>query len=66
MDIENRKDIYLHNTNQGECVVVCLPGGRIDRLTERIKNILGPDQGWLILVYVGTNNADREGTTRIV
>ena len=33
---------------------------------ERVDNTLGHGQGESILVHVGTNNADREGTTRIV
>ena len=35
-------------------------------MTERVENTLGYGQGGSILVYVGTNNVDREGTTRIV
>ena len=52
--------------NKGEDVVVCLPGARIEHVTERVENTLGHGQGGSILVHVGTNNADREGTTRIV
>ena len=46
--------------------VVCLPGARIEHVTERVENVLGHGQGGSILVHVGTNNADRDGTTRIV
>ena len=52
--------------NKGEDVVVCLPGARIEHVTERVENTLGHGQGGSILIHVGTNNADREGTTRIV
>ena len=52
--------------NKGEDVVVCLPGARIEHVTDRVENVLGHGQGGSILVHVGTNNADREGTTRIV
>ena len=38
-------------------------GGRVIARTE---NVLGHGQGGSILVHVGTNNADRDGTTRIV
>ena len=48
--------------SKGEDVVVCLPGARIEHVTERVEN----GQGGSILVHVGTNNADRDGTTRIV
>ena len=52
--------------SKGEDVVVCLPGARIEHVTERVTNVLGHGQGGYVLVHVGTNNADREGTTRIV
>ena len=51
---------------KGEDVVVCLPGARIEHVTERVVNTLGHGQGRSILVHVGTNNTDREGTTRIM
>ena len=43
--------------------VVCLPGARIEHVTERVEDVLGHGQGGSILVHVGTNNADRDGTT---
>ena len=46
--------------------VVCLPGARIEHVTKRVENVFGHGQGRSILVHVGTNNADRDGTTRIV
>ena len=52
--------------SKGEDVVVCLLGARIEHVTERVENVLGHGQGRSILVHVGTNNADRDGTTRIV
>ena len=52
--------------SKGEDVVVCLPGARIEHVTERVENVLVHGQGGSILVHVGTNNADRDGTTRIV
>ena len=45
--------------SKGKDVVVCLPGASV-------ANILGHVQGGSILVQVGTNNADRDGTTSIV
>ena len=33
---------------------------------ERIEQVMGAGKGGSILVHVGTNNADREGTTAIV
>ena len=35
-------------------------------MTERIENVLGHGQGGYILLHVETNNADRDGSTRIV
>ncbi|KAK2170752.1 hypothetical protein NP493_1143g00053 [Ridgeia piscesae] len=52
--------------SKGEDIVVCLPGARIEHVTERVKNVLGHGQGGSILVHVGTNNADGDGATRIV
>ena len=52
--------------NKGEDVVVCLPGARIEHVTERVEKIMGRGKGGTILVHVGTNNADKEGTTAIV
>ena len=49
-----------------EDVVVCLPGAKIEHVTERVEQIMGRGNGGSILVHVGTNNADKEGTTAIV
>ena len=50
--------------NNGDDVVVCLSGAKIEAITERVKNIVG--SGGSVLVHVGTNNVEREGTTAIV
>ena len=52
--------------SKGEDVVVCLPGARIEHVTERVEEITGRGNGGTILVHVGTNNTDKEGTTAIV
>ena len=52
--------------SQGKDVVVCLPGARIEHVTERVEQIMGRGNGGSIVVHVGTNNADKEGTTAIV
>ena len=52
--------------NKGDDVVVCLPGAKIEAKTERVKNIVGSGKGGSVLVHVGTNNVEREGTTAIV
>ena len=45
---------------------MCLPGARIEHVTERVEKIMGRGKGGTILVHVGTNIADKEGTTAIV
>ena len=52
--------------NKGDDLVVCLPGAKIEAITERVKNIVGSGKGGSVLVHVGTNNVEREGTTAIV
>ena len=52
--------------NKRDDVVVCLPGAKIEAITERVKNIVGSGKGGSVLVHVGTNNVEREGTTAIV
>ena len=52
--------------SKGEDVVVCLPGARIEHVTGRVEEIMGRGNGGSILVHIGTNNADREGTTAIL
>ena len=52
--------------NKGDDVVVCLPGANIEAITQRVKNIVGSGKGGSVLVHVGTNNVEREGTTAIV
>ena len=52
--------------NKGDDVVVCLPGAKTEAITERVKNIVGSGKGGAVLVHVGTNNVEREGTTAIV
>ena len=46
--------------SKGEDVVVCLPGARIEHVTERVGKIMGRGNGGTILVHVGTNNTDKE------
>ena len=52
--------------NMGDDVVVCLPGAKIEAITERVENIVGSGKGGSVLVHIGTNNVEREGTTAIV
>ena len=53
--------------SKGEDVVVCLQGARMEHVTEIVEPFMGRGNGGsIILVNVGTNNADREGTTELV
>ena len=52
--------------NKGDDVVVCLPGAKIEVITERVENIVGSGKGRSVLVQVGTNNVERDGTTVII
>ena len=52
--------------NKDEDIVVCLPGAIIEHVTERVQRIMGRGNGGTILVHIGTNNADKQGTTTIV
>ena len=47
-------------------VVVCLPGAGIEHVTQRVEPIMRRGNGGSILIHIGTNNADNEGTTAIV
>ena len=49
--------------NKGEDVFVCLPGAKIEAVTEKVENIVGLGKGGSVLVHVGTNNVESEGTT---
>ena len=48
--------------SKGEDVVVCLPGARTEHVTERVEKIMGRGNGGTMLVHVGANNTDKEGT----
>ena len=52
--------------NKDEDIVVCLPGARIEHVTERVQTIMGRGNGGTLLVHIRTNNTDKEGTTAIV
>ena len=43
----------------------CL-GPKIEAITKRVEYIVGSGKGGSVLVHVGTNNVEREGTTAIV
>ena len=61
--IVRKTDRFL---NKGDDVVVCLSGAKIEAIIERVKNIVSSGKDGSVLVHVGTNNVEREGTTAIV
>ena len=61
--IVRKTDIVL---NKEDDVVVCLPVAKIEAITEKVENIVGSGKGGSVLVHVGANNVEREGTTAIV
>ena len=61
--IVRKTDIAL---NKGDDVVVCLPGAKIEAITERVENIMDSGKSGSVLVRVGTTNVEMEGTTAIV
>ena len=52
--------------NKGDDVMICLPGAKIEDATERVGQVMGNGYGGSILVLVGTNNAEKEGTTAVI
>ena len=59
-------DLTVKKTDRVLSKVVCFQRQKIEAITERVDKIVGPGKGGSILVYVGTNNAEREGTTALV
>ncbi len=63
-------DSIVRKTNlrlsKGEDVIVCLPGARIEHVAEGVEQLMGRGNRGSILLHIGTNNADKEGTTSIV
>ena len=52
--------------NNGDDVVVCLPWDKIEAITERVEHNMRLGKGGSVLVQIGTNNVEREGTNAIV
>ena len=48
--------------NKDEDIVVCLPGARIEHVTQRVEKIVRLENEGSILVHIGTTNADKTGT----
>ena len=46
--------------SKGGDVVVCLPGARIEHVTERVEQIMERGHGGSILVHVGTDKEEQQ------
>ena len=46
--------------NKGDDMVICLPGAKIEAITEGIENIMGSGKVGSVLVLLGTTNVERE------
>ncbi|KAI0239012.1 hypothetical protein LSAT2_010238 [Lamellibrachia satsuma] len=52
--------------NRGDDITVCLPGAKVEDIAEKAGQVMGGGTGGGVLVHVGTNNAEKEGTSAIV
>ena len=52
--------------NRGDDITVCLPGAKIEDIAEKAGQVMGGGTGGAVLVHVGMNNAEKEGTSAIV
>ena len=51
--------------NRGDYITVCLPGAKIENISEKAGQVMGGGTGCAVLVHVGKNNAEKEGTSSI-
>ena len=52
--------------NRGYDITVCLPVAKVEDIAEKAGQVMGGGTGGAVLVHVGTNNAEKEGTSSIV
>ena len=52
--------------NRGDEKTVCLPGTKIEDIAAKAGQVMGGGTGGAVLVHVGTNNAEKEGTLAII
>ena len=64
--IVRRIDRTVCRARKEKTTTVCLPGARVDDVRKRVGQVMGPVIGGSICVHVGTNDADKDGTTAIV
>ena len=51
-------DSIVRKKDKGDDVVVCLPGAKIEAITEWVETIIGSGKGGSVLVHIGTNNIE--------
>ena len=52
--------------NREEDITVCLPGAKTEDVAEKAGQVMGGDTRGAVLVHVGTNNTEKEGTSAII
>ena len=52
--------------NRGDDITVCVPRAKIEHVAEKAGQVMGGGTGGAVLVHVGTNNAEKEGTSAVV
>ena len=52
--------------NRGDDIIVCLPGAKIEDVAEKAGQVMDVGMGGAALVQMGTNNAEKEGTSAVV
>ena len=51
--------------NRGDDITVCLPGAKIEDIAAKAGQVMGGGTGGAVLVHVGMNNAEKEGTSLV-
>ena len=52
--------------NRGDDITVCLQGAKIEDIAAKAGHVMGSGTGIAVIVHVGTNKAEKEGTSAIV
>ena len=52
--------------NRGDDIIVCLPGAKIEDIAAKAGQVMGGGTGGAVLVHVGMNHAEKDGTLAIV
>ena len=70
VDQKKKEDYIIRKVdkivNRGDDITVCLPGKKIEDIAEKAGQVIGGGTGGVVFVHVGTNNAEKEGTSAII